>query len=123
MYLESIYTDGLWSRQPIYRLKSYIVKDILCNYRKQIDRTNELTLKIRWKSKTLDNEYTEIVEGFMDIQKGKMLKEKDIRNHLIHNENMSRISASSIKRVLKKKLGYRFKRISTLEYNSLNRLI
>ena len=32
---------------------------------------------------------------------------------------MSPISASSIKRILKKKLGYSFKRISTLEHNSI----
>ena len=109
-----------WTMKSItskYELKSYTVKGILCNYRKQNDRRNEITKEIRRKSKILCNEYTEIVEGFMNNQKGKRSTQTDIRNHLIHNENIRPISASLIKRILKKKLGYSFKRISTLEHN------
>ena len=124
MKMEIVFRSHIcrWTMKSItskYGLKSYIVKDILFNYRKEINRRNELTKKIRRKSKTLSNEYAEIVEGFTNNQKGKRPTVKDIRNHLIHNENMSPISASSIKRILKKKLGYSFKRISTLEHNSI----
>ena len=52
-------------------------------------------------------------------QKGKKSTVKEIRNSLIYNENMSLISGSSVKRILKNKLGNNFKRINTLEYYSI----
>ena len=54
----------------------------------------------------------------MNNQKDKRPTVKEIRNHLISKENMDSISSTSIKRILKEKLNYSFKRISTLEHNS-----
>ena len=101
-----------------YGLKSHIIHDILGHYRKQIDKRNELVKKIRRKSKTLSKEYTKIIEDYMNNQNDKRPTVKEIRNHLISKENMDPISTTSIKRILKEKLNYSFKRISTLEHNS-----
>ena len=99
-------------------MNSHIINDILGHYRKQIDKRNKLVKKIRRKLKTLSKEYTKIIEDYMNNQKDKRQTEKEIRKNIISKENMDSISSTSIKRMLKEKLNYSFKRISTLEHNS-----
>ena len=80
-----------WTMKSItfkYELKSYIIHDILDHYRKQIDKINEIVKKTWRKSKTLNKEYTKIIEDYMNNQKDKRPTVKEIRNNLISKENM-----------------------------------
>ena len=60
-----------------------------------------------------------IIKNFMENQKGKRPTASQIKSHLMKSENMDSISWISIKKILKNKLNYRYKRISTFEYNSV----
>ena len=102
-----------------YGLNSHIINDILGHYRKQIDKINELVKKIRRKSKTLSKESTKIIEDYLNNQIDKRPTEKEIRKNIISKESMDPIISTSIKTMLKEKLNYNFKRIRTLEHNSV----
>ena len=55
----------------------------------------------------------------MESQQGNRPTVKQIRNHLVKYENMDSIGDTSIKRILKQKLWYSLKRVSTIEHNSI----
>ena len=55
----------------------------------------------------------------MESQQGNRPTVKQIRNHLVKSENMDSIGDTSIKMIFKKKLWYSFKRMSTIEHNSI----
>ena len=56
-----------------------------------------------------------MIEQYMENSNGRRPIVKEIRNHLLIEENMNPISGSTIIRILKKKLNYRFKKLSTVE--------
>ena len=55
----------------------------------------------------------------MESQQGNRPTVKHINNHLVKSENIGSIGDTSIKRILKQKLRYSFKRMSTIEHNSI----